>query len=148
MVSSYSGGRAPERDGADPDHVRTVLFVCEHGASRSRLAAAWFALLAPPGWRAASAGLEPAATVSPNAERLVAGPPAEGLLDRGRPTPLTEALVPAPTLVVAIDCPLPGAARWDLAAAEPTGAMRDELAARTAALARALTPAWVAEDDC
>ncbi|HEX6678412.1 MAG TPA: hypothetical protein VF486_25770 [Actinomycetes bacterium] len=69
------------------------------------------------------------------------------MLDRTSPTPLAAALAPAPTLVVAIDCDLPRAARCDLAAAEPTRAMRDELAARTAALARALAPAWVAEDD-
>jgi hypothetical protein len=69
------------------------------------------------------------------------------LLDRTSPTPLTVALAPAPTLIVAIDCALPGAARWDLAAAEPTEAMCVELAARTATLARALAPAWVAEDD-
>jgi protein-tyrosine-phosphatase len=135
-----------ERDAPDPEQVRTVLFVCQHGASRSRLAAAWFTLVAPPGWRAASAGLEPAAAVSPSANRLAAGTPAEGLLDRTRPRPLTAALVPVPTLVVAIDCALPGAACWDLAAAEPTGAMCDELAARTAALARALAPAWVVDD--
>ena len=136
-----------DRDAADPDHARTVLFVCAHGASRSRLAAAWFTLVAPPGWRATSAGIEPAAAVSPSAGRLVAGTPAEGLLDRTSPTPLTVALASAPTLILAIDCALPGAARWDLAATEPTQAMRDELAARATALARALAPAWVAEDD-
>jgi len=147
MVSASLDGRAVERDAIDPDHVGTVLFVCEHGASRSRLAAAWFSLVAPLGWRATSAGIEPAAAVSPSAERLVAGTPAEGLLDRTRPTPLTAALTPPPTLIVAIDCNLPSAVRWDLAVTEPSDAMRDQLATRTAALARALAPSWTAEGD-
>src|SRR5213078_4079664 len=55
MVSLALGGWAEGRDPADPDRARTVLFVCEHGASRSRLAAVWFTLVAPPGWRATSA---------------------------------------------------------------------------------------------
>jgi hypothetical protein len=124
------------------DDVRTVLFVCEHGASRSRIAAAWFTLAAPPGWRAASAGLDPVGAVSPNAVRLLAGTAAEGLLDRNPPTPIAAA--PESALVVGIDCDGAGAARWDLSVAEPCAAMRDELAARATALARALSPAWAA----
>jgi hypothetical protein len=129
----------------EADPVRTVLFVCEHGASRSRMAAAWFTLAAPPGWRAASAALDPAGAVSPNAVRLLAGTPAEGLLDHTAPVPLTA--VPAAALVVAIDCDVAGAAWWELSVAEPCAAMRDELAARAAALARALSPTWTADGD-
>ncbi len=129
----------------EADAVRTVLFVCEHGASRSRMAAAWFTLAAPPGWRAASAALDPAGAVSPNAVRLLAGTPAEGLLDHTAPVLLTA--MPAAALVVAIDCEVAGAARWDLAVAEPCAAMRDELAVRASALARALSPRWTAGGD-
>jgi hypothetical protein len=72
------------------DAVRTVPFVCQHGASRGRMAAA---------------------------------------------------------LVVAIDCDVAGAARWDLAVAEPCEAMRDELAVRATALARALAPTRAREGE-
>jgi hypothetical protein len=123
--------------------VRTVQFVCQHGASRSRIAAAWFTLAAPPGWRAASAGLDPAETLNPNAARPLDGTAAEGLLDRNPPMPI--AAVPESALVVAIDCDVAGAARWDLAVDEPCGAMRCELAVRATALAWALAPA-LAED--
>ena len=119
---------------------RVVVFVCEHGASRSRMAAAWFMLAAPPGWRAASAALEPAPAVSPNAVRLLAGTVAERLLDHTAPVPL--GAVPAAALLVAIDCEVAGAARWDLSVAEPCAAMRDELAVRATTLARALSPTW------
>jgi hypothetical protein len=130
---------------AGTDEVRTVLFVCQHGASRSRIAAAWFTMATPPGWRAASAGLDPAGTVSPNAVRLLRGTAAEGLLDHDPPTPI--AAVPEAALMVAIDCDVAGAARWDLAVAEPCQAMHDELAMRATALARALAPGSAAESD-
>lgn len=110
----------------------TVLFVCEHGALRSRLAAAWFAALAPSGWRAATAGLHPAATVSAHAARLLRGTPAEACLDRSPPS--AAAAAPTPARRVAIDCALPGATRWDLTAIEPGDAMRDEIAARVRTL--------------
>lgn len=35
---------------SDADAVRTVAFVCQHGASRGPVAAAWFALA--PSWAA------------------------------------------------------------------------------------------------
>lgn len=38
---------------------RTVLYVCPHGAGKSRMAAAWFNCWAPPGWRATTAGISP-----------------------------------------------------------------------------------------
>lgn len=110
--------------------ARTVLFVCEHGALRSRLAAAWFSARAPSGWRATSAGLQPDETVSPHAARLLAGTPAEAGLDRSPPS----AIPPASAILVAIDCALPGAIRWDLTARQPGDAMRDEIADRVQAL--------------
>ena len=38
---------------------RTILFVCEHGAFRSRIAAAYFNATGPAGWHAVSAGRDP-----------------------------------------------------------------------------------------
>lgn len=121
---------------------RTVVFVCLHGAGKSRIAAAWFNGAAPPGWRATSAGVAPQATVSANAARLLAGTPVEGLLDRGLPRPL--AAVADPDLVVAIDC-LPGevagALVWALASQQFDAALGEELRRRAEALARTLASA-------
>ena len=45
--------------------TRTVVFVCEHGAFRSRIAAAFFNAASPSGWRGLSAGRDPLAEASP-----------------------------------------------------------------------------------
>jgi arsenate reductase len=45
--------------------MKYVLFVCNHNAGRSQMAAAFFARLAPPDLRAESAGSEPAASIWP-----------------------------------------------------------------------------------
>jgi hypothetical protein len=119
--------------------ARTVAFVCLHGAKKSRLAAAFFNAGPPPGWRAASAGLHPQEAVSEEAVRLVVGTDAEALLDHTGPRPL--AAIPAPDLVVAIDCEVGGARRWDLVHDEGGVAMRDELAIRAAELVREMTDA-------
>lgn len=121
---------------------RTVLFVCPHGAGKSRIAAAWFNGAAPPGWWATSAGVEPQATVSEHAPRLLAGTPVEGLLDTELPRPLTA--VADPALVVAIDCrpgDVPGALSWELTAQEFGAGMREELRERAEALAHSLADA-------
>ena len=56
---------------------RTVVFVCAHGAARSRLAAAWFNADPPAGWYATTAAAEdPAPTVNPRVEALLTGTPA------------------------------------------------------------------------
>lgn len=49
--------------------TRTLLFVCAHGAGKSRMAAAYFNLMSPAGWTATSAGQEPQAAVGANAVR-------------------------------------------------------------------------------
>ncbi len=116
--------------------TRTLLFVCPHGAGKSRMAAAFFNRVAPPGWQATTAGHEPSAAVSPNAVRLLAGGDADDLLDREPPRPLEAVASPART--VAIDCDVPGAERWDLDNREFDDAMRDELRDRAEALARDL----------
>jgi hypothetical protein len=118
---------------------RTVVFVCLHGAGKSRIAAAWFNGVAPPDWRATSAGVAPQATVSAHAARLLAGTSVESLLDHGLPRPL--AAVADPNLVVAIDLPpgeVPGALAWELANEQFDAALGEELRQRAEALARTL----------
>jgi hypothetical protein len=109
-------------------HVRTVLFVCAHGAYRSRLAAAFFNASAPDGWHAASAGQEPQEAMSDAAIRLVAGTPAEPHLELDRPHAIAEH--PAPDRVVSIDCDVPAAERWTLATERIGPAQRDEIQMR------------------
>ena len=116
--------------------TQTLLFVCPHGAAKSRIAAAFFNRIAPPGWHATTAGVDPQATVGANAVRLLAGTDADALLDREPPRPI--AAVASPARTVAIDCDVPGAERWDLESAQFDDAMRDEIRARAEALARGL----------
>lgn len=114
-----------------------MLFVCEHGANKSRLAAALFNRVAPAGWRAASAGLRPQPAVSVHAVRLIAGTGAESLLDLEPPRGLDA--VPDPTRIVSIDCDAPGGSRWDLADREVGPAMVAELRERAERLAAQVT---------
>ncbi len=116
--------------------TRTVLFVCPHGAGKSRMAAAFFNRLAPADWRATSAGQEPGPAVSPHAIRLLVGTDAEALPDRAPPRPIIG--VPSPARTVAIDCDVSGADRWDRRHQEVGKARRDELRARARTLAREL----------
>jgi hypothetical protein len=104
-----------------------VVFVCEHGAKKSRLAAALFNSVAPPGWRATSVGLQPQAALSVHAERMIAGTEAEAWLDRGPPRGMTA--VEDPARVITIDCAVDGAVRWDLVGQRNDSAMLDELRA-------------------
>lgn len=108
--------------------TRTLLFVCPHGAGKSRMAAAFFNRVAPSGWQAISAGQEPAETVNLDTVRLLTGSPVETLLDRDPPRPITA--VATPERVIAIDCEVAGAARWDLVHQEINEGMRDELRER------------------
>jgi protein-tyrosine-phosphatase len=114
--------------------TRTVLFVCPHGAAKSRMAAAFFNRLAVPGWEASSAGVAPQAEMSANAIRLLAGTDADAFLDRSMPRPLSA--VPDPARIIAIDCDLPGADGWNLDHQVFNEGMRDELQQRVALLAR------------
>ena len=117
--------------------ARTVLFVCTHGAYRSRLAAAFFNAAAPAGWRAASAGVEPQAAISAAAVALVAGTAGESRLEGGAPIGLADA---GPRdRMVAIDCAVVGAERWDLEVTEVGPAQRDEIRTRAEALAAELS---------
>lgn len=122
---------------------RTVVFVCPHGAGKSRMAAAWFNVFAPRGWRATTAGLVPQATVSVHAPLLLDGTPAADVLDVAPPRPLSA--VPEADLVVAIDCPdesiVASAVRWHLSNVEFDEAMSNELRARAVDLVASLKPA-------
>jgi len=121
---------------ATPEPTRTVLFVCAHGAYRSRLAAAFFNAAAPIGWRAASAGLDPQHEMSAAAIELATSTAAEAHLERGRPSALADA---GPVdRIVAIDCDVAGADRWDLAVGDVGPPQRDELRARAEQLAAEL----------
>lgn len=93
---------------------RTVVFVCPHGAGKSRIAAAWFNGLALPDWAATSAGVEPQQQVSMHAARLLHGTPVRPLLDEAMPRPMSA--VPDADIVVAIDCAdtFPADHRWQL----------------------------------
>lgn len=87
------------------------MFVCPHGAGKSRVAAAVFdrevanrARLA--GWRAVTAGVEPAEAVSEHAVRLLKGSSEELLLDHSPPRSVeatTDAVGPVDQ-IIAIDC--------------------------------------------
>jgi protein-tyrosine-phosphatase len=116
---------------------RTVVFVCAHGAARSRIAAAWFNADPPPGWHATTAaGDHPSAQLNPHVAALLAGTSAARHLDRSQPRPLPAA--DGGDLLIAVDCALPGAHLWTLAADELDEAMRDELRDRVATLAETL----------
>jgi hypothetical protein len=119
-----------------------VLFVCPHGAGKSRIAAAWFAASAPAGWTATTAGIEPQTSVSVHAPRLLADTPASAFLDREVPRPLSA--VSAPTLVVTIDCPadaVPGAIAWELTHSEFDEELVAELRSRVLDLVGSLDAA-------
>ena len=65
--------------------TRTILFVCEHGAFRSCIAAAYFNAARPLGWRALSAGRDPQSTVSARLGPLLAGTAAAEYLETEAP---------------------------------------------------------------
>jgi hypothetical protein len=102
----------------------TIVFVCPHGALKSRLAAAFFNHAAPSGWHALSAGVTPQEHVSVHAAPLLSGKAAAAFLETRSPRPLTTILGDR---LVAIDCEVPGATVWRLANDEPGPAMSDEI---------------------
>ena len=114
--------------------TRTVLFVCEHGAFRSRIAAAYFNATAPKGWRALSAGRDPQAEISARLEPLLTGTPAAEHLESDPPRGVDAVLSDR---VIAIDCTLDGADLW-VTEAQAEQALRDEIAQRTRRLVREL----------
>lgn len=83
--------------------IETVLFACVHNAGRSQLASAWFNYLADPTRaRAISAGTKPAASVHPEAVRVLAEEGVEVHLER--PRLLTAELAEQSSLVITMGC--------------------------------------------
>jgi hypothetical protein len=127
---------------------RVLLFVCPHGAGKSRIAAVWFGGLGVRGWVATSAGLSPQAEPSAHARRLLAGTTVEALLDREVPRPVSA--VRDPDLTVLIDCEESGyhgsdnaphgrrVVRWQLAEQRFDDAMCREIRTRVEQLAASL----------
>jgi hypothetical protein len=110
----------------------TVLFVCAHGAGKSRMAAAWFNADPAPGWRATSAGVEPQLSVSLHAPRLLAGTAAASTLDHATPRRIDA--VEDAAVTIAIDCVVPGGVDWRLSHVEFDAGMAEEIRRRVAAL--------------
>jgi hypothetical protein len=121
--------------------TKTLVFVCLHGMGMSRLAAAYFNEVAPPGWRAVSAGLEPGAALSPTAAKLLAGTSAEPFLDRDAPRGL-DAVGPAERTIAVrnpqIRFDVPGSETWDLHHSEFAEPMQREIRERAEELAGTL----------
>lgn len=120
--------------------TQTVLFVCLHGAGMSRMAAAYFNCVAPPDWRAVSAGVEPAEALSATAASLLAGTIAEDFLDRAPPRSISAA--PDPMRLIALRSPsiryeLAAAEYWDLAQSAGVP-LREEIRQRAEALAESI----------
>lgn len=118
---------------------RQVVFVCQHGAFRSRIAAAYFNAAAPAGWEAVSAGVTPQSEVSERVVPLLAGTRAADEVDLGPPRPLADRADPR-ARIVAIDADVPGATTWLLSAEASSSdeALREEIQGRVLALVREL----------
>lgn len=77
----------------------TVLFLCTGNSCRSILAEATFNHLAPPGWRAVSAGSHPTGTVHPRALALLTR---EGIPAADAASKTWDALPTSPDIVVTV----------------------------------------------
>ncbi len=76
-----------------------VLFLCTGNSCRSILAEATFNHLAPPGWRAVSAGSKPTGQVHPRSLALLKR---EGISTEGYHSKSWDSLSPAPEVVVTV----------------------------------------------
>jgi protein-tyrosine-phosphatase len=107
LLAAAAGSAAPPARAAEKAPV--VLFVCEHGAGRSPVAAAWFDRLAAERGlphRAAFRGTTPSASLSAAAS---AGLSADGfLVDDWKPKAVSDDDLRAADAVVVMGCPLPG----------------------------------------
>lgn len=107
------------------DRRRLVVFVCTHGAVRSRVAAAFFKEMAPPGWSATSVGLEPQPELGETARQLLLETRAAPWLEMDPPRGMD--LFASADRTVAIDCEVAGADRWQLRNGEFGPLMVEEL---------------------
>jgi hypothetical protein len=100
------------------------------------MAAAFFNQVAPSGWTAISAGVEPQAELGLTAIRLLAGTSAQPFLDTTSPRPITA--VNAPAYTVAIDCKVTEADEWNLNHQQFDETLREELQTRVEVFAAKL----------
>lgn len=152
LLLAATGWTAAPARGAE-EKAPVVLFVCEHGAGRSPVAAAWFDRMAAERGlphRAAFRGTAPSESLSPAAS---AGLAADGfLVDDWKPKAVTEDDLRGADKVVVMGCPLEGRAAvaekvrdWDGIPGPGEGyeASRDAIRARVEKLVEELagTPA-------
>jgi arsenate reductase (thioredoxin) len=130
--------------------TNTILFVCIENTFRSVLSEELFNSRAPPGWRAESAGVSPAASVNPDVRRLL-GEVGIALTER-TPRVVTPNMVARASRVVTFGCldrcpigaegkgedwPIPGATGKTF---EELRGIRDELLRRVYDLIRRHCP--------
>ncbi len=102
----------PESTGKQPE--RTIQFVCQHGAFRCRIAAAYFDALAPDGWSATTGGVTPQKEVSDRLAPTLEGTEAEPFADLSAPRAAREGVA---SRTISIDAELPFADdAWQTAA--------------------------------
>jgi len=112
-----------------------ITFVCEHGALRSRIAAAYFNAWAPAGWSAISAGVNPQSEPSTRLQKVMRGTVAEQFVDRARPRSTAD-LPTSGARVIAIDTLVQDAESWTTASGSEgeDAALRDEISRQVRAL--------------
>ena len=132
LIVSIAGWAAQTAPRSEP----TVVFVCEHGAAKSVIAAAYFNKLAAERnlpFRAIFRGTTPQDDLS---VRAVEGLKADGVaVPTGKPAAITDADIAAATHIFAIGCTLPDTARrsgkasdWsDVPGDQGYGPMRDAI---------------------
>ena len=84
---------------SNPNKTFNVLFLCTGNSCRSILAEATFNHLAPPGWRAVSAGSKPTGKVHPRSLALLAR---EGISTEGYHSKSWDELPEVPDIVVTV----------------------------------------------
>ena len=84
---------------SNPNRTFNVLFLCTGNSCRSILAEATFNHLAPPGWRAVSAGSKPTGKVHPRSLALLAR---EGISTEGYRSKSWDELPDVPEIVVTV----------------------------------------------
>ena len=109
------------------DTDQQVVFVCQHGAFRSRIAAAYFNAASPNGWSASSAGVTPQAEVSPRLDPLMTGTGVEEHVDASPPRSLGDG---SAARVIAIDVDTAGAETWRIGTATTDEVLREEIRRR------------------
>jgi Low molecular weight phosphotyrosine protein phosphatase len=125
-----------------------VAFVCQHGALRSRIAAAFFNAWAPVGWSATSAGVKPQSQPSTRLVKVMAGTDAEEFVDRARPRSIAD-IPTSESRVIAIDTLVPDAESWSTKTRREPGdaALRDEISRQVRALVNEIAATQLAQPE-